>query len=83
MAALMTAALTGGSFIFLAAVLLFLVGAIIALYTGVGSGMSHHPYRHTYGGAPGADLPCEDYSGSDRTFVAEQRARARWERMRS
>jgi hypothetical protein len=82
MAALVTAALTGGSFIFLAAILIFLFGAIVALYTNVGSGMSHRPYRHVYGGAPGADLPCEDYSGSDRTFVAEQRARARWVRTR-
>jgi hypothetical protein len=82
MATLVVAALTGGSWIFLAVVLLFLFGAIVALYTSVGSGMSHHPYRHVHGGAPGADLPCEDYSGSDRTFVAEQRARARWERTR-
>jgi hypothetical protein len=83
MLALITATLTGGSFVFLAAILLFLFGAIVALYTNVGSGMSHHPYRHVHGGAPGADLPCEDYSGSDRTFVAEQRARARWAGTRS
>jgi hypothetical protein len=82
MATLVVAALTGGSWIFLIAVLLFLFGAIVALYTSVGSGMSHHPYRHVHGGAPGADLPVEDYSGSDRTFVAEQRARARWARTR-
>jgi hypothetical protein len=82
MPALIVGALTGGSFIFLTAILVFLLGAIVALYTSVGSGMSHHPYRHVHGGAPGADLPCEDYSGSDRTYVAEQRVRARWERSR-
>ena len=82
MATLVVAALTGGSFIFLAAILIFLFGAIVALYTGVGSGMSHHPYRHVHGGAPGADLPAEDYSGSDRTFLTEPRLRARRERAR-
>ena len=83
MATLVVATLSGGSFIFLFAILLFLFGAIVALYTGVGSGMSHHPYRHVHGGAPGADLPVEDYSGSDRTFLTERRLRARRERTRS
>jgi hypothetical protein len=80
MASLVIATFTGGSFIFLAAILIFLAGAIVALYTSVGSGMSHHPYRHVYGGAPGADLPCEDCSGSDRTFWTEREVRQRWER---
>src|SRR4051812_6497166 len=32
------------------------LGRIIALYTRRGSGVDLHPYRHTYGGAPGAAL---------------------------
>lgn len=75
---LLSAALAGGSFVFLVAILLFLVGAIIALYTSKGSGMSHHPYRSAYLGAPGAELPCEDFSGSDRTYLNERRVQARW-----
>jgi len=70
----------GGSFIFLAGVFVFLIGAIVALYTRKGSGMDHHPYRNVYGGAPGATLPCEDFSGSDRTRSSEQQVLARWTR---
>jgi len=51
-----TIALAGGSWIFLAVVILFLVGNIIALYTRVGSGINQHAYGKIYGGAPGAGL---------------------------
>ena len=72
--------LAGGSLIFLAAVILFLVGVIFALFTSKGSGIYHHPYRQVYGGAPGATLPCEDFSGADRTTVIEREVVARWKR---
>jgi hypothetical protein len=72
--------LAGGSLIFLAGVLVFLIGAIVALYTRKGSGMDLHPYGHVHGGAPGAALPCEDFSGSDRTPSTEQQIVARWTR---
>jgi hypothetical protein len=76
------AALAGGSLPFLATLILFLVGAIIALYTRRGSGMDHHPYHHVHAGAPAADLPCEDYSGSDRTATAEREVLSLWRRRR-
>jgi hypothetical protein len=72
--------LADGSFIFLAGVLVFLVGAVIALYTRRGSAMDLHPYHHVHGGAPGANLPTRDYSGSDRTRSTEQHVVARWTR---
>ena len=74
--------LAGGSFIFLAVLILFLVGVIIALYTRKGSGMDLHPYRHVHGGAPAAALPSNDYSGADRTFVTERNVVRSWRRMR-
>src|ERR671914_946109 len=75
-------ALSGGSLIFLGVLILFLVGVIIALYTRRGSGVDLHPYRHTYGGAPAAALPCNDYSGSDRTSVTERDVARSWRRRR-
>src|SRR5215216_3612229 len=74
--------LAGGSLIFLGVLILFLVGVIIALYTRRGSGVDLHPYRHTYGGAPAAALPCDDYSGSDRTSVTERDVVRSWRRRR-
>ncbi len=76
------AALAGGWMPFLVSVILFLVGAIIALYTRKGSGMDHHPYRDISGGAPAAALPCDDYSGSDRTYVTEGDVGVAWRRER-
>jgi hypothetical protein len=75
-------ALTEGSLVFLAVLILFFVGVIIALYTRRGSGVDLHPYRHTYGGAPAAALPCDDYSGSDRTSVTERDVVRSWRRRR-
>jgi hypothetical protein len=70
------------SLIFLGVLIMSLIGVIIALYTRRGSGMDHHPYHHVYGGAPGANLPCEDYSGSDRTSVSERNVARAWRRRR-
>jgi hypothetical protein len=72
----------GGSLIFLGVLLLFLVGVVIALYTQRGSGVALHPYRHTYGGAPGASVPCNDCSGADRTSVTERDIARAWRRKR-
>jgi hypothetical protein len=74
--------LEGGSLIFLGVLILFLVGVIIALYTRRGTGIALHPYRHTYGGAPAASLPCHDYSGADRTSVTERGVARVWRRTR-
>jgi hypothetical protein len=71
-------ALTGGAWIFLAVVIVFLIGAVIAIYTRGGSGMDLHPYRHVHGGAPGADTPTHDYGGSDRTAAAEREVARKW-----
>ena len=76
------AALAGGFFPFAAVVVLFLVGAIIALYTRRGSGMDHHPYGNVYGGTPAATLPCDDYSGSDRTSATDRDVARSWRRRR-
>lgn len=67
--------LTMSNAVFLAFMILMLVGVIIGLYTRRGSGIDQHPYRHVYGGAPGACLPC-DVAGSDRTSMTERRHRA-------
>jgi len=71
-------ALEGGSWIFLGVVILFAVGAVIALYTRKGSGMDQHPYRHVHGGAPGAAQDAEGFGGSDRTSVTEQEVAREW-----
>ena len=46
--------MAGGSFIFLAFVVLFLLAVIYGLYTSRGSGISQRPYGKVYSGAPGA-----------------------------
>src|SRR3954470_7201552 len=77
------AAFAGGSLPFLVFLILFLVGVVVALYTRKGSGVDHHPYRHVYGGAPAAALPCDDYSGSDRTFAIERDVARSWRNTRA
>ena len=57
-------ALAGGSFIFLAAMIIVLVGVIVGYYTRIGSGINPRPYNKVYGGAPGAYGP-SDVSGKD------------------
>ena len=46
--------MAGGSFIFLAFVVFFLLAVIYGLYTSRGSGISQRPYGKVYSGAPGA-----------------------------
>jgi hypothetical protein len=46
--------LAGGAVIFLAFVVLYLIATVYGLYTKSGSGISQRPYKHVYGGAPGA-----------------------------
>jgi hypothetical protein len=64
LAGVLPIALAGGSFTFLAVVILFLIGTIIALYTRTGSGINQRPYGKVYGGAPGAFGP-SSLSGRD------------------
>jgi hypothetical protein len=74
----MVIALSGGAWIFLGVIVLFLIGVIIAIYTRQGSGVDLHPYRHVHGGAPGADYGGHDYGGSDRTAAAEREVARKW-----
>ena len=74
----MVIALAGGSIIFISVVIVFGIGVVIALYTRRGSGMDQHPYKHVYGGAPGADAPAEGFGGSDRTSVTEREVARKW-----
>jgi hypothetical protein len=74
--------LAGGSLIVLGVLLILFIGVVVALFTQNGSGVNHHPYRHVYGGAPGADVPCEDFSGSDRTPSTERDVAQLWRRRR-
>ena len=59
-----TIALAGGSWIFLAVVILFLIGNVIALYTRTGSGINQHAYGKIYSGAPGSRVD-SSFSGHD------------------
>jgi hypothetical protein len=56
-------ALAGGSFVFLAVILLLLVGLIYGFFTRSGSGIDSHP-TDSRGGSPGAVGPTEA-SGHD------------------
>jgi hypothetical protein len=50
-------ALAGGSGIFAAFLIVFLVGIVYTLYTVTGSAIRERPYSKQYGGAPGATGP--------------------------
>jgi hypothetical protein len=47
-------ALAGGSGIFAAFLVVFVVGIVYTLFTVTGSAISERPYAKRYGGAPGA-----------------------------
>jgi hypothetical protein len=49
--------LLGGSPIFAAFLVIFLIAIIHGLYTTRGSGINQRPYDKQYGGAPGASVP--------------------------
>jgi hypothetical protein len=57
-------ALAGGSFIFLAVLVVGFFGVVFGYYTRTGSGINPRPYGKIYGGAPGAFGP-GDVSGKD------------------
>ena len=46
--------LAGGALIFGLFIIVFFVATVYGLYTRAGSGISQRPYKHVYGGAPGA-----------------------------
>ena len=55
--------LAGGALIFGAFIVIYTLVTVFALYTKAGSGISQRPYKHVYGGAPGASRESR-YSGS-------------------
>ena len=50
-----------------------LVIAAAQLYSGRGSGIGSHPYRHAWGGAPGADRPSRMSGSVDRDVTSWSR----------
>lgn len=62
-------ALAGGSGIFAAFLIVFLIGIIYTLYTVTGSGISERPYSKVYGGAPGATGSASASGHDDRVTV--------------
>jgi hypothetical protein len=57
-------ALAGGSGIFAAFLIVFLISIVYTLYTVTGSGISQRPYSKRYSGAPGSSSP-SSVSGHD------------------
>jgi hypothetical protein len=49
--------LAGGSIIFGAFLVLYLLAVVHGLYSRSGSGIAQRPYRDAYGDAPGAQIP--------------------------
>jgi hypothetical protein len=64
--------LAGGNEIFLGVIVVLVIAVIYGLYTRTGSGIDQHPYRHIWGGAPGAAHDSE-LSGSDPVAQDAQR----------
>ena len=62
-------ALAGGSGIFAAFLIVFLIAVVYALYTVAGSGISQRPYAKVYGGAPGATGASSASGHDDRVTV--------------
>jgi hypothetical protein len=58
--------------IFLIAVGMLLLAAV-QLFTRTGSGIDQHPYRHVWGGAPGADRPSRMSGAADRDVTSWSR----------
>ena len=65
--------LAGGAIVFLAFVVVFLLAAVHGLYTTRGSAIAQHPYRHVYGGAPGAARDSRMTGSADREVSAWSR----------
>jgi hypothetical protein len=58
--------LADGAFVFLAF-------AVLYLYTRASSGISQHPYKHVYGGAPGAARESRMSGSADRDILSWSR----------
>ena len=56
--------MAGGSFIFLAFMIIFFFAIAYGYFSRTGSGINPRPYGKIYGGAPGANVPGE-VSGHD------------------
>ncbi len=65
--------IAGGALIFLAVIVLFLLASVYSLYTTRGSGIAQRPYRHVYGGAPGAARENRMSGSADRDIATWSR----------
>jgi hypothetical protein len=66
---MITLALAGGSGIFAAFLVIFLIGIVYTLFTVTGSAISERPYSKQYGGAPGASGPGSASGRDERVTV--------------
>jgi hypothetical protein len=75
----MVLAFVGGSGIFLAFLIVFLLAVIYGLFTVKGSAISQRPYGNVYGGAPGARTRSRmsDRDGGDIAWMRPRRTRRR------
>ncbi|HEX8119920.1 MAG TPA: hypothetical protein VF549_01525 [Solirubrobacteraceae bacterium] len=65
--------LAGGAVIFGAFIIVFLMATVYSLYTKTGSGISQRPYKHVYGGAPGAARVSRMSGSADRDIASWSR----------
>ena len=65
--------LAGGAIIFAAFIVLYLLATVYGLYTKSGSGISQRPYKHVYGGAPGAARESRMTGSADRDITSWSR----------
>ena len=65
--------LAGGAIIFAAFIIVFLLATVYSLYTTTGSGISQRPYKHVYGGAPGAARVSRMSGSADRDIAGWSR----------
>ncbi|HEX2086249.1 MAG TPA: hypothetical protein VHF89_11240 [Solirubrobacteraceae bacterium] len=58
--------LAGGALVFALFIIVFTLAVIHGLYTRTGSGIAQRPYKHVYGGAPGAARESRMSGSADR-----------------
>jgi hypothetical protein len=66
---MVTLALAGGSGIFAAFLIVFVIAIVYTLFTVKGSAISERPYEKVYGGAPGANGSASASGRDDRVTV--------------
>ena len=65
--------LAGGALIFALFIIVFFTATVYGLYTKAGSGISQRPYKHVYGGAPGAARISRMSGSADRDIAGWSR----------